>query len=114
MKKFKVMPAEVFGLEFADGKVIEMTFNMKALAYLGELINNKKDVFNSHLFYSSIIYAGCKAINENFTEEEANALYIQLSESHPEAMNGILEEYCIASGVNQEDIKKNVIMNLMS
>lgn len=114
MKKFKVIPAEPFGLEFADGKIIEMIFNMKALAYLGEIINDKKNIFNSHLFYSSIIYAGCKAMNENFTEEEANALYVQLSESQPEAMNGIIEEYCLASGVNQEDIKKNAIQILMS
>lgn len=109
MKTFKVKPAERFALEFEDGKTIEMVFNAKALSIMGELINNKKVDINGPTFYSAIIYAGAKACDEDFSEDEADALYIQLNEAQPEALNGILTEYCHASGLNDEDLKKNAI-----
>lgn len=114
MKKFKVRPCEAFELEFSDGTTIPMCFNMKALSHLGELINNNKITTEAPSFYSAIIYAGCKAMNDDFTEEEANALYVTLSESHPDAMTGIFEEYCDAAGLDQESLKKNAMMMLMS
>lgn len=112
MKRFKVRPAEVFALEFEDGKEIQMSFNMKALSILGELINNKKVQLNSPQFISAIIYSGCKSMNEDFTEEEANALYVQLQDSQPEAMEAILNEYFDASGIDKEELKKKLLQTL--
>lgn len=112
MKKYKVKPAEVFALEFTDKSTIEMCFNMKALTYLGEMIGKNKDAIAGPLFYSAIIYAGCKAMNPDFTENEANALYVTLSESNPDAMNAIFEEYCKASNIDQEKLKKKAVMML--
>lgn len=113
MKRFKVRPAEIFALEFEDGTEIQMSFNMRALSILGELINNKRTELTGPTFYASLIYAGCKSMNEDFTEEEANALYIQLNDSQPDAMNAIFDEYCDAAGVDQEALKKNMIQNLL-
>ena len=113
MKVFKVKPAEKFALEFIGGEKIEMCFNMKALSYLGEQINNKKIVFSGPEFFSAIIYSGAKACNPDFTEEEANALYIRLEEGRPSALNGIIEEYCAAAGVDIKKKKKKVVMGML-
>ena len=113
MKTFKVKPAEKFALEFTGGEKIEMCFNMKALSILGEQINNKKITFSGPEFFAAIIYSGAKACNPDFTEEEANALYIRLEESMPDALNGIVEEYCHAAGIDPEEIKKKAVMSLM-
>lgn len=113
MKTFKVKPAEVFALQFTDGKKIKMTFNTRSMSILAEQINNHKITLTGPKFFAAIIYSGAKAINPDFTEEEANALYVQLEESCPDALNGIVEEYCKASGVNTETLKKNVMMSLM-
>jgi len=113
MKTFKVKPAEVFALQFKDNTKIKMTFNTKSMSILAEQINNHKISLTSPDFFAAIIYAGAKAINPDFTEEEANALYVQLEESCPDALNGIIEEYCNATGVNTETLKKNVIMKMM-
>ena len=110
MKKYKVRPAEPFALEFADKTIIEMSFNMKALSYLGELINEKKTALSGPTFYASIIYAGCKSMNSDFTEEEAQALYITLSEANPDAMTAIFNEYCDAANIDQTEIKKNILL----
>ena len=94
MKTFKVKPAEVFALQFTDGKKIKISLAGPD-------------------FFSSIIYAGAKSINPDFTEEEANALYVQLEDSCPDALNGIIEEYCNASGVDGETLKKNAVMKIL-
>ena len=113
MKVFKVKPAEKFALEFLGGEKIEMCFNMKALSILGEQINNRKITFSGPEFFAAIIYSGAKACNENFTEEEANALYIRLEESMPDALNGIIEEYCHAAGVDIDEVKKKAVLGMM-
>lgn len=113
MKTFKVKPAEVFALQFADGKKIKMSFNTRSMSILAEQINNHKISLASPDFFASIIYAGAKSINPDFTEEEANALYVQLEESCPDALNGIIEEYCSASGVNGDTLKKNAVMKML-
>lgn len=113
MKTFKVKPAEIFALQFSDGKKIKMTFNTKSMSILAEQINNHKISLTGPEFFSAIIYSGAKAINPDFTEEEANALYVQLEESCPDALNGIIEEYCQSSGVRTDTLKKNVIMQIM-
>lgn len=110
MKTFKVKPAEEFALEFIGGERINLCFNMKALSILGEQINNKKILISGPEFFAAIIYSGAKACNPDFTEEEANALYIQLENSMPSALNGIIEEYCSAAGVNIDEVKKKAIM----
>lgn len=113
MKTFKVKPAEKFALEFTDKKKIYMCFNTRALSYLGEEINNRKIKLAGPDFISAILYAGAKVCNPDFTVEEANALYVQLEESSPEALNGIINEYCIASGVDTEALKKNLILKMV-
>jgi len=113
MKVFKVKPAEEFALEFASGEKIKLCFNMKALSVLGEQINNKKITFSGPEFFAAIIYAGAKACDPEFTEEEANALYVRLEESMPSALNGIIEEYCSAAGVNIEEVKKKAVMAML-
>ena len=113
MKTFKVKPAEVFALQFTDGKKIEMTYNTRSMSILAEQINNRKITLTGPEFFSAIIYAGAKSCNPDFTEEEANALYVQLEDSCPDALNGIIEEYCKSTGVNTDTLKKNTIANLM-
>jgi len=113
MKVFKVKPAEAFALEFKSGEQIEMCFNMKALNILGEVINNKKITFSGPEFFAAIIYAGAKACNSDFSEEEANALYIRLEESMPDVMNAIIDEYCLAAGVDVEEVKKKAVMAML-
>ena len=113
MKIFKVKPAETFALEFSGGEQIPICFNMKAMSYLGEQINNKKIVFSGPEFFAAIIYAGAKACNPDFTEEEANALYVRLEDSMPSALNGIIEEYCAAAGIDPEEIKKKTVMSML-
>jgi len=113
MKTFKVKPAEAFELEFSDGKKIEMVFNTRSMSILAEQINNRKITLTSPDFIASIIYAGAKACNPDFTEEEGDALYVQLEESCPDALNGIIEEYCTSTGINTDTLKKNMIMKLM-
>lgn len=113
MKTFKVKPAEVFKLQFTDGKDIKMTFNTRSMSILAEQINNNKITLTGPDFFAAIIYAGAKSCNPDFTEEEANALYVQLEESCPDALNGIIEEYCSASGVDTDTLKKNAILKLI-
>ena len=113
MKTFKVKPAEVFALQFTDGKKIKMSFNTRAMSILAEQINNRKISLAGPDFFASIIYAGAKSANPDFTEEEANALYVQLEDSCPDALNGIIEEYCNASGVDGETLKKNAVMKIL-
>lgn len=113
MRTFKVKPAETIALEFTDNKTIEMKFNTKAMSFLAEQINNNKITLTGPSFISAIIYAGAKACNPDFTEDEANALYITLEDSDPEALNGILEEYCKANNVDSEYLKKNAILKLI-
>lgn len=113
MKKYKVKKAEPIALEFEDGKTIELCFNMKALMFLGEELSDKKISLKGPEFFSAIIYSGIKACNEDYSKEEADALYVTLSESYPEALNGILDEYCEASGVDTEELKKNAIMGMI-
>lgn len=113
MKIIKVKQAEKFALEFSDGKRIEMCFNMKALQYLAEEINGKKILTKSHEFFAAIIYSGCKACNENFTIAEADALYATLEQSTPEALEAVIIEYYEASGVDEKEIKKNAILNIL-
>lgn len=84
-----------------------MVFNTKSMSILAEQINNHKISLTGPEFFSAIIYAGAKSCNPDFTEEEANALYIQLEESCPNALNGIVEEYCDASGVDSDALKKS-------
>lgn len=113
MKTFKVKPAETFALEFADGKKIEMTFNTRAMSILAEQINNHKISLTSPEFFSAIIYSGAKSHNPDFTEEEANALYVTLEDSYPDALNGIVDEYCKSIGIKSETLKKNAIMKML-
>ena len=113
MKTFKVKPAERFAIEFVGGEKIEICFNMKALSILGEQINNKKITMSGPEFFAAIIYSGAKACNPDFTEEEANALYVRLEESMPSALNGIIDEYCLAAGVDIEQVKKKAIMGML-
>lgn len=113
MKTFKVKPAEVFALQFSDGKKIQMSFNTRSMSILAEMINNKKISLAGPEFLAAIVYAGAKAVNPDFTEEEANAVFIQLEESFPDALNGIIEEYCQASNIDMKEIKKNVVMNVL-
>lgn len=113
MKTFKVKPAEVFALEFSDGKEIKMSFNTRSMSILAEQINEHKILLTGPEFFSAIIYAGAKTINPDFTEEEANALYVQLEESQPDALNGIVEEYCSAISVDTNSLKKNMMLNLI-
>ena len=54
-KVFKVKPAEVFALEFTDGKKIEMTFNTRSMSILAEQINNNKISLTGPEFFSAII-----------------------------------------------------------
>lgn len=112
MKVFKVKPAEVFALEFTDGKKIEMTFNTRSMSILAEQINNNKISLTGPEFFSAIIFCAAKSCNPDFTEEEANALYVQLEESFPDALNGIIEEYCKAVNIDIEDIKKNLLTSI--
>ena len=65
MKTFKVKPAEVFALQFTDGKKIKMSFNTRAMSILAEQINNRKISLAGPDFFSSIIYAGAKSIKRN-------------------------------------------------
>ena len=113
MKTFKCKLAEPFALEFADGKIIKMVFNTKSMSILGEQINNHKIALTGPEFFASIIYAGAKAINPDFTEEEANALYVRLEECQPDALNGIVEEYCSSAGVSIDKLKKNTIIQML-
>lgn len=113
MKTFKVKPAETFALEFSKGEKILICFNMRALSILGEQINNKKITFSGPEFFAAIIYAGAKACNPDFTEEEANALYVRLEDSMPSALNGIIEEYCLAAGVDIDEVKKKAVMAML-
>lgn len=114
MRIFKVKPAEVFALQFKDGKKIKMTFNTKSMSILAEQINKNKISLAGPDFFSAIIYSGAKSANPDFTEEEANALYVQLEESCPDALNGIIEEYCEASGISTDTLKKNAVMNVLT
>ena len=113
MKIFKVKPAEEFAIEFESGEKIKFCYNMRSLSILGEQINNKKIVLSGPEFFAAIIYAGAKSCNPDFSEEEANALYIRLEESAPSALNGIIEEYCLAAGVDMDDLKKKVVMSML-
>lgn len=114
MKTFKVRPAESFALEFNDGKTIEMRFNTNSMSILAEQINNKKIELTGPSFISAIIYAGAKSCNPDFTEEEANALYVTLNDSMPDALNGILDEYCKSVSVDAEELKKNAILKMVN
>lgn len=42
MKRYKVKPVEKIELEFEDGHVIPMMFNMKSMGFLGEAIREKR------------------------------------------------------------------------
>jgi len=113
MKTFKVKPAEVFALQFKDGKKVKMSFNTKSMSILAEQINNKKISLAGPDFFSAIIYSGAKSCNPDFTIEEADAIYVTLEESCPDALNGIVDEYCNATGVNTEELKKNAILKMI-
>lgn len=113
MKIFKVKPAEKFALEFEQGEKIIMCFNTKALSFLAEQINEKKILLAGPEFMAAIIYAGAKACDEEFTIEKANALYVKLEESSAEALNGILQMYYESSGIDGNEVKKNLIRTLL-
>lgn len=113
MKKIKVKKAEPIELEFSDKKKICLVFSMNALLVLGEEINERKIKLNGPEFISAIIYSGAKAYNPDFTREEGDALYITLSESYPDALNAIVDEYCDAAGIDVDSVKKNLILKMM-
>lgn len=113
MKKFKVKEAEPIALVFGDGREIQLCFSMKALMYMGEEINERKIKLTGPDFFSAIIYSGAKACNPDFTREEANALFVRLSESYPDALTGIIDEYCEASGIDTSNLKKNLIFKMV-
>lgn len=113
MKRYKVKPVEKIELEFEDGHVIPMMFNMKSMGFLGEAIREKKTRIVGPEFYALIIYAGCRACDDDFTFDQAEALYVTLEEAYPEVINGILSAYCEAVGVDEEDLKKKAITQLL-
>lgn len=113
MKRYKVTPVETIELEFEDGHIIAMRFSMKAMAYLGEMLKTRKIAMVGPEFYSALIYAGCKAVDEDFTIDEADALYVTLNDSQPEALNGIFSAYCESVGIDEDEIKKKAMKAIL-
>ena len=110
MKTYKVTPAEVISLEFEDGHSIALKFNTRAMAYLGEIMEGKKITpEDPAYFYAAIIYGGAKVCDSNFTFEEAEALYVQLQDMQPSALQAVLNEYFESAGVDLNNfVKKNL------
>lgn len=118
MKKIKVKPIEEIEFVLNDRTYL-CSFNMLSMAYMQEAITSldcRLDELSTAHLVGMMLYAGIKANDINFTQEEANALAMQLDpgcfgeiiSSYEEAVTGSMTEK------DKEDLKKMVAQYLAS
>lgn len=101
-KKIHVQEAEEIEIQFRD-KTYVATFNMRAIGYMQELIQECGMENLSYEHFSGIaLYAGLKVNHPEITQEESNAIVLSI---RPSDMEEIVESY--VRSVNGVDIKEN-------
>ena len=120
MKRVLISEAEEFEIQFKDGVIKKMVFNMNALRlFQNAMADSGKDIteIRDQNLLSFILYAGINAASEKeeFSMEEANALaYIMSPSSGSEITNAFIEN--IEKGLNPEQrmIQKKLIAQMIS
>lgn len=118
MKTIKVKPIEEIEFVLND-KTYLCSFNMLSMAYMQEAITTldcRLDELSTAHLVSLMLYAGIKANDGDFTQEEANALAMQLD---PGCFNDIISSYeeAVTGSMDEKDkerLKKMVAQYLAS
>ena len=120
MKRVLISEAEEFEIQFKDGVIKKMVFNMNALRLFQNAMADSgkaiEEIRDQNLL-SFILYAGINAASEKeeFSMEEANALaYIMSPSSGSEITNAFIEN--IEKGLNPEQrmFQKKLIAQMLS
>lgn len=116
-KKINILPLEDIELCFDNDKVITLNFGMKSLMYLSELGLDEADVMSTTYggsiaeLCASIVYAGAKAKNEDFTMEEANNVVACLNLDNAQM---IIELFGESLGEKAKEQQREMLKNLTS
>lgn len=103
MKTINVKPIEEIEFNFPSGEKYICSFNMRAMGYMQEAIttlDGRLDEISTNHLVAMMLYAGIKANDENFTQEQANALamsmdpscYAEIIESYENAFMGSMSD----------------------
>ncbi len=113
-KKICVQEADEVEIRFRD-KVYVATFNMRAMGYMQEALQECKTESLSYEHFAGLtLYAGLRVNHPDITQEEANAMALTM---RPSDMSEIIEAYVqsvngVGIAENEEALKKAIAQML--
>jgi hypothetical protein len=112
-KTINVKPVTELELQFEDGKSLTLRFDVQALLNFNDLEGGLTGAIKEKsipIMCSKVVYIGAKAVDENFTYEEAVKI---TSELDPSTIVDIINEFNESMGTTKNEVQSEAQKKLM-